>query len=85
MIRRSAPCPPVPAISVNVRHAAGIDATRPDRSRGSGVTRNSLITRAPPAIAQVRQHPPQSCTSIRTEDSARDSPGQTGPIGQVPQ
>jgi hypothetical protein len=78
--------PPVSAISVNVRHAAGTDATRAEQL--PRVRHDPEIADHPGTIGdpQVRQHPPRSCTSIRTEDSVRDSSGQTGiaePVRQV--
>jgi hypothetical protein len=71
----SARCPP-PAISSSVRHAVGTDATSPNNSSWSPITRKSLITSPPPAIAHARSAStrPRSCTSSLREASAFDSP-----------
>ena len=45
--------PPV-AVSFSARHAVGTDATCPNSSRWSPITRKSLITRTPSAIAHAR-------------------------------
>jgi hypothetical protein len=46
--------PPPAAASFSARHAVGTDATGPNSSRWSPITRKSLITRAPSAIAHAR-------------------------------
>jgi hypothetical protein len=75
VILPSARSPPR-AISSSVRHAVGTDATRPNSSSWSPITRKSLITSAPSAIAQARSAStrPRSWTSNLREASARDSP-----------
>jgi|KBSMisStaDraftv2_1062788.scaffolds.fasta_scaffold544722_1 hypothetical protein len=67
---------PTRAISASVRHAVGTDATSPNSSHWSGMTRKSEITRAPSAIAQARSATtrPRSCTKIRGVASAADKP-----------
>ena len=54
---------PPAAISFSARHAVGTDATCPNSSRWSPITRKSLITRAPSAIAHARSEKtrPRSC------------------------
>jgi hypothetical protein len=73
--RRSALLP-ARAISASVRHAVGTDATSPNSSAWSDITRKSEITRAPSAIAQARSAStrPRSCTRIRAVASAADRP-----------
>ena len=53
VILRRARSPPA-AASFSARQAVGTDATGPKTSRWSPITRKSLITRAPSAIAQAR-------------------------------
>jgi hypothetical protein len=53
VIFRRARSPPA-AASFSARHAVGTDATGPNSSRWSPITRKSLITRAPSAITQAR-------------------------------
>ena len=48
------PRSPPAAASFSARHAVGTDATGPKTSRWSPITRKSLITRAPSAIAHAR-------------------------------
>jgi hypothetical protein len=62
---------PPTAASFSARHAVGTDATGPNSSRWSPITRKSLITRAPSAI-------PQEHFSIQARRSAtkpRESQG----------
>ena len=75
VILPSARSPPR-AISSSVRHAVGTDATSPNSSSWSPITRKSLITSAPSAIAQARSAStrPRSWTSSRSEASAFDRP-----------
>src|SRR6266516_2758660 len=75
VILPSARSPPR-AISSSVRHAVGTEATSPNRPSWSPITRKSLITSAPSAIAQARSAStrPRSWTSSRSEASAFDSP-----------
>ena len=68
---RRARSPPA-AASFSTRHAVGTDATGPNSSRWSPITRKSLITRAPSAIAQARSaktrprsRPPSGVGSVR--------------------
>src|SRR6266536_2325897 len=67
---------PPRAISSSVRHAVGTEATSPNRSSWSPITRKSLITSAPSAIAHAKSAStrPRSCTSSRSDTSAFDSP-----------
>jgi hypothetical protein len=79
---------PAPAISFSARHAVGTDATSPNSSPWSPMTRKSEITRAPSAIAHARPAStrPRSCTSSRADASARgQAAGQPGLTGQLPQ
>ena len=48
------PRSPQAADSFSARHTVGTDATGPNSSRWSPITRKSLITRAPSAIAHAR-------------------------------
>src|ERR1022692_1260233 len=66
---------PPAAISLSARHAVGTDATGPNSSRWSPITRKSLITRAPSAIAHARsaRTRPRSWPPSG-EGSAADSP-----------
>ena len=74
-IRSSAPSPPA-ATSLRVRQVVGTEATGPNSSCWSPITRKSLITSAPSAIAQARSAitRPRSCTSSLLLASALDSP-----------
>jgi hypothetical protein len=45
---------PPAAVSLSARHAVSTEATGPNSSRWSAITRKSLITRAPSAIAHAR-------------------------------
>jgi hypothetical protein len=58
---------PPAAFSFSARHAVGTDATCPNTSPWSPITRKSLITRAPSAIAQAR--------SAKTRPRSRPPPG----------
>ena len=73
---RRGPLAPSAAASFSARHAVGTDATGPNSSRWSPVTRKSLITRAPSAIAHARSANtrPRSCPPAG-DGSAADSPG----------
>src|SRR5262249_55904090 len=75
VILPSARSPPR-AISSSVRHAVGTEATSPNSSSWSPITRKSLITSPPSAIAHARSAStwPRSCTSSRPVASAFDSP-----------
>jgi hypothetical protein len=66
---------PPAAVSFSARHAVGTDATGPSNSRWSPITRKSLITLAPSAIAHARSDKtrPRSCPP-RGEGSAADRP-----------
>src|SRR5450755_1827824 len=68
------PAPPA-AISFSDRQAVGTDATGPNSSRWSPITRKSLITRAPSAIAHARSEKtrPRSWPP-RGEGSAAERP-----------
>src|SRR5437773_1126373 len=75
VILPSARSPPR-AISSSVRHTVGTEATSPNSSSWSPITRKSLITSAPSAIAQARSAStrPRSWTRYRRDASAFDSP-----------
>ncbi|MGP0028363.1 MAG: hypothetical protein ACLPKE_34155 [Streptosporangiaceae bacterium] len=59
-----------------MRHAVGTEATSPNRSSWSPITRKSLITSAPSAIAQARSASTRlrSRTRCRRDASAFDNP-----------
>ena len=67
---------PPAAISSSARHAVGTDATGPNSPLWSLITRKSLITSAPSAIAHARSETtrPRSCTTSRLPASAFDNP-----------
>ena len=66
---------PPAAVSLSARHAVGTDATGPNSSRWSPITRKSLITRAPSAIAHARSEKTRPRSWPPSGDgSAADSP-----------
>ena len=71
LIRASA-APPPAAVSFSARQHVGTDATRPNNSCWSPITRKSLITSAPSAIAHAKSAStwPRSYTSTRSLASA---------------
>ena len=75
VIRPSAGSPPA-AISLSARHAVSTEATGPNSSPWSRITRKSLIASPPSAIAHARsaRTRPRSWISSRAEASALDNP-----------
>ena len=66
---------PPPAISASARHAVGTDATGPNSSRWSPITRKSLIIPGPSAIAHARSEKTRPRSWPPSGDgSAADSP-----------
>ena len=78
---------PPAAISFSARHAVGTDATGPNSSRWSPITRKSLITRAPSAIAHARSDEDAApVMAAQRRRQRRRQPGrQARPVRQLPQ
>ena len=76
LVIRACARPPPAAISSSVRQAVGTEATSPNSSAWSVMTRKSLITSAPSATAHARSAStrPRSWISSRSEARAFDSP-----------
>jgi hypothetical protein len=82
---------PPAAVSFSARHAVGTDATGPSSSRRSPITRKSLITRAPSAIAHARSEktrprswPPSGDGSAADRPAVRPAGPRAGAAGQAP-
>jgi hypothetical protein len=75
------------AISSSVRHAVGTDATSPNKSSWSPITRKSLITSPPSAIAQARSaitRPPVMDQQPPPGQRLRQARGQADVVRQRP-